>query len=111
MICEFLNNKLRYRDVEYKSYAYVDILGDDTTAYLEIIITDPKYRNTGLGRNLLEFIISDLNKKGVTLIKLDVQPASTEIGLDKNQLHDWYKRFGFVEGNNGCMWLELTDGN
>lgn len=78
MICEFLNNKLRYRDEEYKSYAYVDILGDDTTAYLDIIITEPKYRNKWFARELLEYIINDLKDLGVTTLKLDVQPDSME---------------------------------
>lgn len=108
MICEYLNNKLRYRDSLYHTYADVILISDDT-AYLDIIITEKKYRNMGNGRKLLEFIINDLIKKGITLLKLEVHPASTQPGLNVNQLHDWYSRFGFVSGNNSFMWLDLTE--
>lgn len=108
MLCEYLKNKLRYRDTQYHCYADVTPISDDV-AHLDIIITEPKYRNVGYGRRLLEFIIQDLIDKGFCLLKLDVHPASTVPGLNTNQLHDWYKRFGFVDGNNGFMWLDLTE--
>ena len=57
------------------------------TAFLMNIYTAPEYRKKGIGRNILDILVSDCKKKGVGQIILD----TTKMG------RSLYKKYGFVD--------------
>lgn len=57
------------------------------TAFLMNIYTAPEYRKKGIGRNVLDMLVSDCKKRGVGQIILD----TTKMG------RSLYKKYGFVD--------------
>lgn len=97
-------NKIIYR-IDFKSYAWITEL-DNECALLEIIITDENYRNQGLAKELLKYIIYDLKNRNFKFMKLVVSPTK-ESPIDKYKLIDFYKSIGFIEYNKSNMLLEF----
>ena len=104
MIIKKEKNKIIYRD-EFKSYAWITNL-DNNGAVLEIIITDEQYRNQGLARKLLSFIIDDLKRNNFEYLKLLVSPTK-DSPMSCIALNKFYSSFGFVNCNNMIMILEF----
>lgn len=57
-----------------------------------------QHRGNGHARDLLNQILTDADKEGVTLC-LHISPSD---GLDGKQLSEWYKRHGFI--NTGGLY-------
>ena len=104
MIIDIKKNKIRCR-INYDCYAMLKQL-DDKTIYLENIICEIKMRKLGLGTRLLSEIIKYFKNNKFECIIIHVHPTDND-GLNLHQLKKWYKSFGFIELNKGCMCLEF----
>lgn len=64
---------------------------NDDVCYLERLAVLPEKRNQGIGKALVEFVLSKAHN-------LDVNLVSIGIISDHTELKNWYKKIGFVEG-------------
>lgn len=65
-------------------------------AHLMNVYTQEQFRGNGIGSKMMEILLSEAKKKGVTEVSLD----ATELG------RPLYKKFGFIESEE-CMVLVL----
>lgn len=85
-----------YYDMGTRSIA--DLVPISTGEILVTRINVPaEHRGKGIGSKLLRSIVADADIMGVTLI-LEPSPYG---GLNYEQLTAWYKRYGFVERDDG----------
>ena len=59
------------------------------------IFVPEKHRGKGIGRNLMASITRDADRDGITLALC----VSSSGGLTDEDLHAWYRRCGFTDGN------------
>ncbi len=81
--------------------SYIDIMPtfshpSGKRAHLMNVYTNSQYRRQGIALKMLDLLVDEAKKKGVTEISLD----ATEMG------RPLYKRYGFVESNE-CMVMNL----
>ena len=77
------------------------VLSDGVSdAYIQDLIILPNYRNLGLGRKLVDFLINQCKEKGVGWIGVIAEPGSEE----------FYKRLGFKNmKNHKPMLLQMEE--
>lgn len=63
-----------------------------TTYYIESLEVPANRRRQGYGTALMEQVLEDADREGVTLV-LEVDPYGT---MERQALYDWYGRLGFV---------------
>ena len=61
--------------------------------YLERLAVLPDHRRHGFGKALVDHVLSEAKHMGVNYVSIGIIAEHTE-------LKDWYKRLGFIEGEN-----------
>ena len=67
---------------------------DDKSVHFSGVMVLPDFRGQGFGRKAVELVQKLARKHGVRLTG-SVSPYGSTKGLNKRQLHAWYKRLGF----------------
>ena len=68
---------------------------EDGTWRISRINVPEKYRTLGHGAKILDMILIDADKEGVTLTLEPVATGRPGVGLSQAQLVKWYERHGF----------------
>lgn len=121
-ITAYINNKevgSLSMEILYDAYEYEfeDVFDEDTfeeiypdskIVKIEDIEVDDKYKNSGIGSELMKRGILLMRKNGFKQFYLNASPMGFN-GLDTNNLVKFYKKFGFMEllnqGHNVLMGL------
>lgn len=107
VVMEFLFDSYSYEFSDlFNEDEFYEIYPDDKIAKIEHIEINDNFKNLGVGGILMKKIINLAKRKGYKQFYLNASPMGFK-GLNKQQLVNFYKKFGFKtlldQGNNVIM--------